>query len=228
MLLDSPCFPLCGFKQPTQLHCCALRNKRQQNFDARRQVFYLSVQLANCIHRRFLRTYCVLASIRCNCDCPSSSNDHNSQDSSCNQYNENRQRHPDPGVVRAKLLLNLLEKVNGGLGIVATVKFGADTQSHLLEISSSHLSAKIASQVEKWLLALSHDENYCIWSCPVRAFGHDIAIVGPQTAPREFILAYSNHTGICLKGIIHGLGLIQYISDSTSKQLGIVGDGVAA
>src|SRR6266567_3600971 len=98
----------------------------------------------------------------------------------------------------------------------------------LLEISSSHLSAKITPQMEKWLLAFGQDENYEIWPCPVRAFRDDIVIVSLQTAPSKFALTYSNHTGICLKGIIDCLGLIQYIYDSTSKQLGIVRDRVGA
>jgi len=82
--------------------------------------------------------------------------------------------------------------------------------------------------MEKWLIAFRQDENHEVWPSPVRAFRLYIVKVVPQTATNKFILAYSNHPRICLKGIINCLSLIYYIYDPTSKQLGIVGDSVAA
>ena len=81
--------------------------------------------------------------------------------------------------------------------------------------------------MEKWLIAFGLDENYYIWFSPVRALRCYIVIVALQTAPGKSILADSHHPRICLKGIIDGLSLIHDVYDATSKQLGIVGDGIA-
>src|SRR5207237_2546635 len=125
-------------------------------------------------------------------------------------------------VVGAKLLLNLLEKVNGGLGIVSTIKFGADTENHLLKISSSHLSAKLTPQMEKRLMAFGQDENHEIGSSPGRAFRLYIVIVVPQAAPGECILADGNHPRIGLKGVVDRLGLIHGAEVSVSISLALV------
>jgi hypothetical protein len=62
--------------------------------------------------------------------------------------------------------------------------------------------------MEKGFIAFGHEENHDLGFSPVWAFRRYIVKVVPQTAASKGILADSHHTGICLKGIIDGLGLI--------------------